>query len=361
MNTILLPIKPEYAYKILSGEKKYEYRKRIASHNIERIVIYATSPVSRAIGEVSVSGHLEESPENLWEATKDYSGISLEKYKKYFHNKETAFAYCLKKATVYQPSKALAEFGLKYVPQSFAYLKVCPFCGDLILYKNNGECVNSKSVEHIIPESLGNIKLIIPNGHICDKCNNYFATHIENEFLNLDAIKSLRTFHFVTSKKGKIPDLSAFFAGEETKIDFDAKTGNAIIKLSPYTVYELMANEFPKAFITHGVDINELKNNYVISRFLIKIFSEINLYKALEYNHGDLFLFGDDKIKELFDYVRKGSRCKKIYSYTVNQTKEIVPLDNDDFICSVEITHDKSYKLTGMVFKLFELEFILNI
>ena len=361
MSTILLPIKPEYAYKILSGEKKYEYRKRIAVHDITRIVIYASSPVSKIIGEVSVSGNLKDTPKKLWDKTKEHSGISIEKYNKYFYDKEVAYAYCLKRAITYQNSRTLEEFGLNYVPQSFAYLKECPYCQELILYKN-GSCVNSKSVEHVIPESLGNIEITIPNGHICDQCNNYFATHIENEFLNIETIKTLRTFHRVTSKKGKIPELSALFAGEETKIEYDAKTGNAFIGLSPELVHRLMTNGFPKMFITRGGNIDELRDNYIVSRFLVKVFSEMNVYYALEHHtEGNLLLVDDEKFRELFDYVRKGSKTKRVYSYTVKQTKEPNPLGNDNFICSVEITYDDSYKLTGMIFNLYELEFVLDI
>ena len=49
---IVLPIKPEYADKILNGQKKYEYRKNICTDNIEKIYVYATSPVKAIIGEL---------------------------------------------------------------------------------------------------------------------------------------------------------------------------------------------------------------------------------------------------------------------------------------------------------------------
>ena len=37
----------------------------------------------------------------------------------------------------------------------------------LVLQKNSD---NSKSIEHIIPESLGNKSFILPLGFVCDKC-----------------------------------------------------------------------------------------------------------------------------------------------------------------------------------------------
>jgi len=41
---------------------------------------------------------------------------------------------------------------------------------------------DSKSVEHIIPETLGNADHVLPRGTVCDKCNNYFSRKIEKRF-----------------------------------------------------------------------------------------------------------------------------------------------------------------------------------
>ncbi|MBO5921575.1 MAG: hypothetical protein J6Q48_04230, partial [Bacteroidaceae bacterium] len=37
------------------------------------------------------------------------------------------------------------------------------------------ESTNAKSVEHIIPETLGNKTFVLPLGMVCDQCNNYFS------------------------------------------------------------------------------------------------------------------------------------------------------------------------------------------
>ena len=37
----------------------------------------------------------------------------------------------------------------------------------------------SKSIEHLIPESLGNKHHVLPTGYVCDECNHYFAIKIE--------------------------------------------------------------------------------------------------------------------------------------------------------------------------------------
>ena len=61
------------------------------------------------------------------------------------------------------------------------------------------------SAEHIFPESLGNKEKILPKGIICDKCNNEILARLDEELLEFEGIKFLRTFNGIESKKGKIP------------------------------------------------------------------------------------------------------------------------------------------------------------
>lgn len=123
MCKILMPINPEYVDEILSGNKKYEYRKIKAKRkNIDKMVIYSTSPIMRVVAEVDVEGIIEASPEKLWEQTKEYSGITKDFYSKYYKNKEKAIAYKLGNIKVYDKPKKLCDIGINYVPQSFIYL-----------------------------------------------------------------------------------------------------------------------------------------------------------------------------------------------------------------------------------------------
>ena len=41
---VLISIKPKYVKKIISKEKKYEFRKNIFKKNVDTIIIYTTSP-----------------------------------------------------------------------------------------------------------------------------------------------------------------------------------------------------------------------------------------------------------------------------------------------------------------------------
>ena len=48
----------------------------------------------------------------------------------------------------------------------------------------------SISVEHIIPESLGNKHHFLPKGYVCDECNHYFAISFFAKLFQNQQIKS---------------------------------------------------------------------------------------------------------------------------------------------------------------------------
>lgn len=123
METIVISINPEYVREIVNGLKKYEYRTKVAKKDIDKLIIYATSPVKRVIGEAEILDVLALSPNDLWEETKEFSGITKDFFDNYFKNRKIAYAYRLGKIKVYDEPKELSEFGLKSAPQSFAYAK----------------------------------------------------------------------------------------------------------------------------------------------------------------------------------------------------------------------------------------------
>ena len=123
MCKILTSINPIYADKILSGTKKYEYRKvKAKKDKVNKIVIYATYPIMKVVGEVEVKDILEETPEKLWNVTKKYSGVTKQFYDNYFNKSSKAIAYKLGKIEKYDEPKKLEDVGVKCVPQSFLYL-----------------------------------------------------------------------------------------------------------------------------------------------------------------------------------------------------------------------------------------------
>lgn len=119
---ILISINPEHVANIINGTKKYEYRKIAAKQDVSSIVIYETSPIKRIVAEAKIIDVLVFPPSELWEETKDYSGITKEFFDEYFEGREVAYAYKLGKVKVYKIPKTLLEYGIKSAPQSFIYL-----------------------------------------------------------------------------------------------------------------------------------------------------------------------------------------------------------------------------------------------
>lgn len=64
---VLLSIKPEYAEQILKGRKKFEYRKSIFKNSkVDTVIIYATMPIGKVIGEFKVGNIISLTSRELW-------------------------------------------------------------------------------------------------------------------------------------------------------------------------------------------------------------------------------------------------------------------------------------------------------
>lgn len=122
MCNMLISINPEHVENIFNGNKKYEYRKIRCKKDVEKIIIYSTYPIMKVVGEAKVEEILEDSPDNIWEETKKYSGIDLQFYQKYFKDRSKAIAYKLTNIKKYNIPKDLASYGIKAAPQSFIYV-----------------------------------------------------------------------------------------------------------------------------------------------------------------------------------------------------------------------------------------------
>ena len=122
MRKILISINPEHVAKILSGEKKFEYRTKAARRDVDSLIIYETTPVKRVVAEAKILEVLELPPEALWSETQSYSGISKKFFDEYFQGREIAYAYRLGEVRLYETPRELSDYGIKAAPQSFVYL-----------------------------------------------------------------------------------------------------------------------------------------------------------------------------------------------------------------------------------------------
>lgn len=121
MKSIVLAIKPKYVKQLLLGNKKYEFRHKRCTHNIDGIYIYETAPTCKIVAYAYINGIIKGSPEIVWDKTKNYSGISKNEYNKYYANRDVAYAYCIQDVTTFNPHISLQEIGIYFPPQSFVY------------------------------------------------------------------------------------------------------------------------------------------------------------------------------------------------------------------------------------------------
>ena len=120
---IIISINPEHVKNIINGTKKFEYRTKAAKNDVKKIIIYETTPIKKVVAEAEIVEVLMMKPEELWDETKEQSGITKSYFDTYFKNRDVAYAYRLGEVKVYEEPKTLEEFGLKYAPQSFAYVR----------------------------------------------------------------------------------------------------------------------------------------------------------------------------------------------------------------------------------------------
>ncbi|MDD3999776.1 MAG: ASCH domain-containing protein [Bacilli bacterium] len=122
MKKILISINPEHVDNIVRGLKKYEYRRKVAKQDINKIIVYSTYPIKKVVAEVEIISILEASAEELWELTKSEGCVSKDFFDSYFKNRNPAYAYKLGKVTKFEEPLELKEFGVKVAPQSFVYI-----------------------------------------------------------------------------------------------------------------------------------------------------------------------------------------------------------------------------------------------
>jgi len=86
-------------------------------------IVYATAPKSQVVGEAEIECVLVGKPTEIWKKTKCGSGIPASFFKEYYKSREVAVAYKLTNVKAYETPKALKDYGVTHVPQSFIYLK----------------------------------------------------------------------------------------------------------------------------------------------------------------------------------------------------------------------------------------------
>ncbi|EPG65780.1 ASCH domain-containing protein [Leptospira wolffii] len=121
---VFLPIKPEFAHKIINGEKNIEFRKKFSSQDVETIVIYSSSPEKRIIGYATVDSIVIDTPDSLWKRFCKKSGIDKERFSSYFNGKETGIGIRIKSVSKLKEAVTPTQLGIEgAIPQNFKFLE----------------------------------------------------------------------------------------------------------------------------------------------------------------------------------------------------------------------------------------------
>lgn len=119
----LMSIHPEFATRILNGEKRVEFRRRSAARELTHLIIYATTPVKAVVGVAEVDRMELASPETLWKNYGDVGGIGRSAFFRYFEGVTEGVAYVIRKVWTCSMRVPLGRKGLpKRAPQAFQYV-----------------------------------------------------------------------------------------------------------------------------------------------------------------------------------------------------------------------------------------------
>ena len=124
-NVALISIHPGYVDKIISGEKKLEFRRSWASSYVNYLAIYATSPIKKIVAFAEIGQVIRGSKTKLWGLSQQKGGgISRRKLFEYLAGKKEAVALELKRKIQLEKEIDPTDiFGdVFHPPQSFRYL-----------------------------------------------------------------------------------------------------------------------------------------------------------------------------------------------------------------------------------------------
>jgi hypothetical protein len=231
---------------------------------------------------------------------------------------------------------------------------------------------SSKSVEHIIPESIGNKRAILPAGVVCDKCNNYFACKVEAPVLSHDSMRNIRAWYRVPNKRGKHPTLKGHIAGTDVsinlrldkngKLDIRPEKEGDGIKFRECLESAVIGNDFAYLF---AVDLNPPKRE--MSRFLAKMALEAFAFRLINIKEEhDISRLIDESH---YDLIRNYARFNTGVQEWPYSRRVVFPMDTQMKHPSTGewvhagFGHDlfiTSRRETYFVFLMYGVEFVIN-
>ena len=123
---LVVSIKPEYATKIVVGDKKVELRRRFPYGTVTgaRMYIYASSPIQAVIGYAVIRTVERLSPSEIWSRYASVAYITSEDFQSYYRDVSLGYVLVLEHPVRLKTPVHLSVLKEKLSfspPQSFAY------------------------------------------------------------------------------------------------------------------------------------------------------------------------------------------------------------------------------------------------
>ena len=221
----------------------------------------------------------------------------------------------------------------------------------------------SRSVEHIVPESLWNTKHVLPRGVVCDACNNYFSREVEKPFLESPAISMLRFDQAIPNKRGKIPESKGMMLPGFEVIARRHQEGpyGLSVEVPPSALAYLSSQPFGRfVFATSG----EPPKDRVVSRFLAKMALEAMAMKLVPHVKGLEYLVDETQLDELRNFARRGT--PREWPYSIRRIYAVNGVQVDANGSLHQTVHEFDFLVTRtnewyFAFALFGLELTINL
>lgn len=218
----------------------------------------------------------------------------------------------------------------------------CLFCKE--------DSSSAKSIEHIIPESLGNKTFTLPRGYVCDKCNNYLAREVEKPFLERQDMRLLRFQEDVPSKKNKFPIVTGMWGGIPVEVKKELSNGEIIgsIGLPEEIIQDFMQSpkDHYQMIVPAYTDSLFPPQDTITSRFIGKIALEALAHKLSSFDDSLDQLIDDKQFDSLRNHVRRNSpktwpcHIRRIYSHH----KSWIDSDGETY----QIIHESDFLMPGI-------------
>jgi predicted transcriptional regulator len=125
--SLLLSVRPQYASKILSGEKTIELRRRFSRTATDGmpVLLYSSSPVSAVVGCTRIGRVERLSLLQIWREYREEACVSKSEFNEYFAGLKHGYVIALGTVKAFSREVSASRLEKKYgivPPQSYRYL-----------------------------------------------------------------------------------------------------------------------------------------------------------------------------------------------------------------------------------------------